>query len=215
MKNRFLHMLIEMAMPARCPSCGLAGCAYPLPVCVSCEQEIRGTSSWSFTSRDAVPEIWSLRRYEKAMRICLKELKYRRNLNVVPLLRDIASELRDPGYNWPGKFQLIIPVPGIRSRKGHSEIVSRLISEATGVSLSPGTLIKTRRTRKQARLSRDERLVNLSDAFRVTDPSLIRGRSVILTDDIMTTGATINECGKILRRSGASRILALTMAVSA
>jgi predicted amidophosphoribosyltransferase len=61
-------------------------------------------------------------------------------------------------------------------------------------------------------LDRSERLENLQNAFAVRQPELIQGKRILLVDDVMTTGTTLNECARVLRNSGATSILVFTLA---
>ncbi|MDP3791353.1 MAG: ComF family protein [Candidatus Omnitrophota bacterium] len=74
------------------------------------------------------------------------------------------------------------------------------------------TLEKTVKTRYQNELSKSDRLVNLKNAFRVYKNTNISGKSILLIDDVMTTGATLNECAGILLSGDAKRVTCLTLA---
>ena len=67
-------------------------------------------------------------------------------------------------------------------------------------------------TRRQNELSREERLVNLNGAFRVKDGTDICGSNILLIDDVMTTGATLNECAGVLLSGGAKSVTCFTLA---
>lgn len=73
-------------------------------------------------------------------------------------------------------------------------------------------LIKTRNTRKQASLSRDDRIDNLVDCFEVIEKGLFKNKSILLIDDIFTTGTTVNTISALLKRSGAKCVYVLTLA---
>ena len=75
-----------------------------------------------------------------------------------------------------------------------------------------GLLVRQRETISQVGLSREERMANVHGAFRVGDAMRISNRSVILVDDVMTTGTTLSECARTLRRAGAKQVWAATVA---
>ena len=75
-------------------------------------------------------------------------------------------------------------------------------------------IIKIKHTKEQKTLSKDERRINVEGAFKIKDNRDIFNKVVILIDDVMTTGSTINECKKILKNNGAKRIIVLTIAKS-
>ncbi|MBI5199484.1 MAG: ComF family protein [Nitrospirae bacterium] len=67
-------------------------------------------------------------------------------------------------------------------------------------------------TRPQIELKGEERLKNVKGAFKVKDPKDIEGKSLLLIDDVYTTGATVRECSKVLKRAGAEKVYVLTLA---
>ena len=74
-------------------------------------------------------------------------------------------------------------------------------------------LVKIKDTAKQSTLTKAQRIENLKDAFRIKHPENIKGKRIILFDDIYTTGSTVNECSKMLRAAGALEIIVLTLAI--
>ena len=74
------------------------------------------------------------------------------------------------------------------------------------------SLVRIRDTEHQSRSNREDRRKNLKGAFRTVDPSRIRGRTVVLIDDVMTTGATIDECSEALYAGGAYKVIPFVLA---
>lgn len=86
------------------------------------------------------------------------------------------------------------------------------ISKAFGYKLTPDILIKTKDTPSQVSLSGKERLSNLKGAFRVNKKYDIKGCTILLCDDVMTTGSTLEECSKALKKAGAEKVICATIA---
>jgi len=114
---------------------------------------------------------------------------------------------------------LIVPVP-LHSRKrrqrgfNQAELVARAAvkRQPSGrFELSP-VLHRIRETQSQIGLSRHDRRENLRGAFALTTPEVIRDREVLLVDDVFTTGTTVSECARVLRRSGAAKVYVATVA---
>jgi len=115
---------------------------------------------------------------------------------------------------------LVVPVPlwpGKRRTRGFNqaeEIARALLRSRPGSSIQLNTalLVRTRETTSQTGLTRNQRRANLRGAFSVTKPEKLKGRTVLLVDDVMTTGATAGECSRVLMRAGAKQVLVATVA---
>ncbi len=114
---------------------------------------------------------------------------------------------------------LLIPVPlhkGRRQTRGfnQADLIARAAAKHFNekVEIAPELLVRHRETISQVGLSREERIENMRDAFRVVDRKRISGRTVILIDDVMTTGTTLSECARVLKQAGAERVWAATVA---
>lgn len=106
-----------------------------------------------------------------------------------------------------------------KTLKKRSYNQARLLAEAFCAileqeSLLQDTIAKIRETEPQEKLSRTERKTNLVGCYRLRPDADVKGKRVLLIDDIKTTGATVNECGKVLKRAGAAQVIALTVASS-
>jgi ComF family protein len=114
---------------------------------------------------------------------------------------------------------LLVPVPLHRNRRrsrgfNQAELIARAAMKRLPreLELATGVLIRQRETISQVGLSREERIVNVRGAFRVADAACVRGRNVILVDDVMTTGTTLSECARVLKKAGAEKVGAATVA---
>ncbi len=112
---------------------------------------------------------------------------------------------------------LLVPVPiysldRFMRRFSHAGLIAHRIAQFTGLDLAANAIIKRRRTLSQARLSRTDRIANLKDVFEFNPRSTksVRGKIVILIDDVLTTGTTAAECSIALRKAGASDVRVLT-----
>ena len=112
---------------------------------------------------------------------------------------------------------VVVPVPlhPIRRRErgyNQSELLAVAFARRIGRFCERRALRRIRETEHQTRLSGDERRVNLKGAFRVVEPARIRGRTIVLVDDVMTTGSTLDECTKALKAAGAFRVIPFVLA---
>lgn len=157
--------------------------------------------------------------YEGAIRDLIHSFKYSRKTHLrKPLalltLHEMSGEVT--GLN----PHLIIPVPLHRSRlrqRGFNQavLIGRVLSKQLSVPLVTDALIRTRPTAPQIELPAAERRMNVRGAFTVTRPESVADRHIVLFDDVMTTGSTMDECARELKKSGAATVTAVSVARTA
>jgi predicted amidophosphoribosyltransferase len=91
-------------------------------------------------------------------------------------------------------------------------VLADRLAARLGLPLSFEQLVRIRATRPQTELDRTERARNVRRAFAVRNPAGLAGQRVLLVDDVLTTGATVNECARALRRAEAESVTVLTLA---
>ena len=157
--------------------------------------------------------------YEAAIRDLIHSFKYHQQTHLryplaLLMLAVVTDIMRDHRLN------LIIPVPLHRSRlrqRGFNQAVllGRVLSHHLLIPMQFDTLARTRRTEPQVELSASERRQNVKGAFSVHKPDKIVGRRILLIDDVMTTGSTMDECANELKKAGATTVIAATIARTA
>lgn len=162
---------------------------------------------------DALERIDAWGEYRDGLERVLTAFKFRRHDF---LDAPLAGLLRERWSGWAGeRFDAAVPVPmhprKLRER-GYNQaaLLARHFARATGVELLPDALRKTRDTDAQSSLDRRARSENVRRAFVAGEGAA--GRSVLLIDDVCTTGATLRACARALRRGGAGRVAALVVA---
>ena len=121
---------------------------------------------------------------------------------------------------WADKLpsvSLVMPVPlhpsRLRSREfNQALLLADRLAARLGLTLSFEQLVRVRATRPQTELDRKERARNVRRAFAVQNPAGLVSERVLLVDDVLTTGATVNECAKVLRRAEVESVTVLTLA---
>ncbi len=115
------------------------------------------------------------------------------------------------------KADVIIPVPLHPKRKkkrgfNQAQVIAAGLARLKGIELEENVLVKAKNVLPQTFLETEERKRNVSGAFRVVDEEKIKGKIVILVDDVYTTGSTVRECSMVLKEAGVKEVRALTLA---
>ena len=157
----------------------------------------------------------SLFRYEGGIRDLIHAFKYKHAFWVRHFFGDFFSILKEEFR----EAQMIFPIPLSRKRfykRGYnqSQLLAELWSQILEIPLSSKILARKKSTRFQFGLDSKEREKNLKLAFEVKDETFVRDKILLLVDDIHTTGATLNEASRCLKKHGAKKVLATTLAVT-
>lgn len=151
--------------------------------------------------------------YEGALREAIHKLKYNNDLGVSEeLARPLSALLNESGWH----VDLISPVPLSRKRlrtRGYnqSSMLARWVSFTNRIPFKPGVMVRSKDTISQVGLSGEERRNNVLGAFE-SDPAVAAGKSILVIDDVTTTGATMQACAIALIKGGASHVYGLTLA---
>ena len=132
-------------------------------------------------------------------------------------LKSFAAQMHRAGRVALRDADVLLPVPLHRSRLvsrryNQSALLARALSKRTGVPMDASALLRARRTPSQGGLSAVGRRRNVAGAFVVPDRARVEGLRVVIIDDVMTTGATLSSCARVLRKAGAARIDAVCLA---
>lgn len=153
--------------------------------------------------------------YGGALKKLILEFKYRSNFTAGEILSKFLVEIIK-NKNINGDIICYVPMTKKAIKKrgfNQCRVLANNIGFYTNINVS-NCIKKIKDTREQKTLSREERNINIKDAFVINSNIDVKGKDVILIDDVMTTGATVNECKNILRKSGANKITILTIAKS-
>jgi len=146
----------------------------------------------------------------------IHHFKYNRKMYFGPHLTDWIVTAGREHLDWSG-VDAIVPVPLHPRKKREREFnQAEYLATAVGTAFTKPVwkrhLRRVRDTKTQTRLNREERMDNLRDAFAARDPGALKGRGVVLVDDVFTTGATLDACARVLRVAGATDVWVLTVA---
>jgi ComF family protein len=190
------------------PWCVLCGLPFPHPMgedalCGACA---RGRPAWD--------QARSVLRYDKQSRGLILSLKHGDHTHVAGAF---GRWMRRAGDEVLAGADFLVPVPLhwtrlFRRRYNQAALLAHAIRAAGGPRVAADWLVRRRRTPAQGHLGPAARERNVRGAFAMRTRCSVAGRRVVIIDDVMTTGATVEECARVLRRGGATSVAVLTLA---
>ncbi len=205
-----------------CPSCEQSARRIEPPFCHVCSEPFYGAIDGRFTCPNCAERQFhfesAVARYlsRGVVRDCLHRFKYERHYYLRHQLANwLADAWQDERLRSPS-VDYLVPVPLHNARRrerefNQADVLAELLSRRTGTRLLR-CLRRIRYTTTQTQLDRHERMENLRGAFRVTQASRVQNRHLVLVDDVLTTGSTVDECARMLREAGAASIRVITVA---
>ncbi len=192
----------------------------PQYVCAVCHADTEnGSVCQSCRPVSALSRHVAVMRYEEDALIgsIIHTFKYQYAEDIFGVLEQLLVQFL---YAHPDIFSgvdSIFPVPLHKKRfaeRGFNQAtaIAQVVAKEVGIPLVAQVLIRTRDTPHQARLDRAGRLDNVKNAFELKKPSIVEGKHVLLVDDVLTTGSTIQECARAVLEHGAREVSAFTLA---
>lgn len=225
--NRFVTWTLDILYPRHCTACGkeLRTCEEML--CTGCMEDLPLTYYWDWRENPAEKLLWGrtymlfvaslfFYRHESPYSRILKQIKYHKGKELAVFMgRILGKYLKEAGLTEGTDY--IVPVPLHRKKKrsrgyNQSEMIAEGISEACGIRISTGILVRERFTKTQTKISMGNKWDNVKGAFTVKDGQAYAGKSILLVDDVLTTGSTAEACYSALCAIPDIRISLATLA---
>lgn len=187
-------------------------------ICSDCYDSLDKTApALPYQGTKNISYIMSPFEYTGTMREAILDFKFKNCRSYAPLFADMMKEYLDSYDIW-NEFDFIVPVPLHKSRlkeRGYNqaELIAAHAAKYLSLPLESEVLARTRATERQSSLKRTDRVLNVKNAFKCEAD--LSGKSILLFDDITTTGSTLQACAAALADAGAKKICALTLAVHA
>jgi competence protein ComFC len=230
--NKIIETILSCIYPKRCVHCNTIGayfcnrCTQKIlyikkPICPVCTKPaLDGETHPRCRTRYSIDGLVSIFRYTGPIRDAIKLIKYRRIRSIGLELVNLAGypDILRKHLMVQDSTAVLVPIPlyWLKKRErmfNQSEILAREIGILTGISIRTNILLRIRQTSPQAGKKKKERLHNIKGAFRLAQPVAMRDiHTVILVDDVWTTGATMREAAGVLKRGGVKRVWGLTIA---
>ena len=197
-----------------CPVCWNSLEIEEKPYCSECKLDL--DISQTHNCSTYLDRVYSLGMFDENFQEMIHHFKYKGKVSAGKSLGiRLAQELKKQSVS---DVACLIPVPLHKARKrergfNQSEIVAESLGAELNLKIEKNILSRIKNTRDQTKLSIEERKQNVAGAFQVQDKQkILQGQKIILVDDVITTGATLNECARVLKQAGAKEILAVTIA---
>ena len=228
-------VLANFLFPPKCVFCGkLLKIKTEFPVCADCVEHlpytqgklcrICGTQIDAVYGADVCHNCRNTKRYfEKAMapffydggvRRAIIRLKFYGVVSGISVFSHYLSDFLT--FIEPCDAITSVPLFYRRMKKrGYNQaaLLAKGLADETGVPYVD-MLVKIRDTSTQSRLNRKQRIENVRNAYEALNDKQLNGKSILLIDDVLTTGSTVNECAKVLKQHGAGKVFVLTLATS-
>lgn len=226
LRNFYLTVL-DFILPRICASCGTKLTQEENVICNHCKEQLTFADNKrleheylrNFSKNNFIDDFTSLFVFESRTPIqnLIHSLKYDnkfRNGNYIG--QQIAVNLKNKILSWQPSFIIPIPLHSLKkAERGYNQSyhIAKGISSVLNIPVKQKIIKRIRYTQTQTKLNMDERKENMRDAFLPRNSEVIRSSRIILLDDVITTGATVSECGRILKEYGADKVFALSAAM--
>ena len=223
-----LTQFFDFFLPRFCAGCDKRLSVNENSVCTECllsikpadKEKLENEFDRNFRTSGQISDFISLYIFEKekTLQTIIHNIKYNKKYLVGKYLGEkLAENYKDTFRDW--NLNLIIPVPLHHLRiadRGfnQSDYIAKGISKVTGIKKDNRIIKRVRFTESQTLLNPLERKLNMENAFKVRSKKKIDQKTILLVDDIITTGATVKECAKVLLLNGAKKVYACSVAVA-
>ena len=212
---KIFAQLLDLIYKKRCYFC--RSCLESVVMCSKCYDEIGLLAPKPVIYLDNVP-VFSAAVYAKNVTKLIRAVKYHNQYELAhyqaKLMYDFWQKTENAGKNF-----LIVPVPlhkkRLKKRKyNHMSLVAAEFAKMSGYEVNEGLITRIKDTKAQYKLTKEERKANLHNAFKA-DKSIYNGESLLIIDDILTTGSTMHEIVTEFQRNGINNITCFTTSCTA
>ncbi|MFO7447845.1 MAG: ComF family protein [Ignavibacteriaceae bacterium] len=226
--NEFIISLFDFFLPRFCPACKDKLLPDEVSVCSSCFSKIRPAGDErltleykrKFEGRNIISGFTSLYVFEKDKELqhIIHSIKYTHRFhNGIFLGKALGIYLADLFKQW--NIDIIIPVPlhsVKKAERGYNQsyYISKGLNKVIKMPVEDSLIKRIKYTQSQTTMNITERAENIKNAFKVNRKKVVEGKNILLIDDVITTGATTSECGRVLLEAGAKKVYAASIAIA-
>ncbi len=228
LNHSFITSFFDFFLPRFCPSCEKKLLTDEFVVCPECigkikladDERIKSEFVRKFSSSGIISDFISLFVFEKDKELqhIIHSLKYNKRFTTGKFLGSILAENHKQKITgW--KIDFIIPVPLHHlkeAERGYNQsfYIATGLSKGLKIPAAKNFIKRKRFTESQTTMNLKERQENIEGAFKAKRNLNLKRKNILLVDDVITTGSTIGECGKVLLKAGANKVYAVSVAIA-
>jgi len=221
--NDFSHLFF----PHVCAGCGTDNISLQAPLCLHCISELPLTNFAVYAGNPVEKYFWGRMPVSGAAALChftdgslvqhlLHQLKYRGNKEVGYLLGKLIGHSLTAADRFHG-IDMLVPLPLFAARqkkRGYNQasILCSGIADVLQLPVVEDAIVRLSATETQTHKNRIERWMNMEGKFSLLQPGIFSGKHILLVDDVITTGATLEACGQAILRAGNVKLSIATLA---
>ncbi len=208
----FLKYVLDFIFPPICGICNQLGEGF---LCKNCEKELQNYL-YKNEKQEKEDERFHLLKYEELIRNKIITYKFEDKNYLCHLFSTLILHQKE-ACTFLKQYDMILPIPIHAKRKrergyNQSELVAKEVAKALNIQIQNDILLKQKNTKPQSSLKREDRLKNVQGVYKIKNRNKIQEKSIVIFDDIYTTGATTKQCRKMLKEAGAKRVGIFTIA---
>jgi len=203
--RKLLNKLLDFFFPSRCLNCFKIS---ELSICFECQKKVSFLKDFVELNGE---NIYCITLYSGVIKKAIWQLKFNERLGVLDFLENILVKYFPENFS---DFDFLLPVPlsDKRSRDrgfNQTELLLKSVSKYFDKDIANNIIIRKKETKPFFKLTKKERIQEVKGAFIIKNLSTIRGKKVLLFDDIITTGTTVKEISSLLYKAGANKVYIL------
>jgi ComF family protein len=223
-----IFSFFDFVLPRTCLSCKKKLTLDEEYICSDCLQSIKKTDDErlkfeydkKFAGKKIITDFFTQYIFEKdkTLQLIIHAIKYDMKFMTATYLgKLLGAAILEKRPKW--KIDYVMPIPLHRLREAEREYnqcenVAKGISRVTSIPVMANVMKRVKFTESQTTKALVEREENVKNAFQIKKKSEVKNKNILLIDDVITTGATINECGKVLIEAGANKVYAASLALA-
>ena len=210
----YIEKILNLVYPN---TCGICGEINQFSICNKCNIKIK---------QDIKPKLEKLKnkkiehmylfKYNGALRDKMILYKFHENSYLYKMFAEIITK-NELANNFLKQYDIIIPVPIHKNRKklrgyNQSELIAKELAKNIKMQITTDSLIKQKNNVSQSTLNKEERIKNVKDVYALKNSEILENKKILIFDDIYTTGSTLSECTKTIRKAHPKQIGIFTLA---